>query len=147
MTVDYGTDLSCTLTTETLEFPDGSFRTQQTWDATGDDFPEISGRPLLIEALLRRLVTRRGTLLGAPDYGTDIRAWINKDVDRAGAARLGGLISAELAKDERVRSAAASATFANSKLTALITIVDGAGPFKLTVAIDDVSLKLLGVST
>lgn len=147
MTVDYGTDISCTLVTETLEFPDGTTRTQQTWDATGDDFPEISGRPLLIEALLRRLVTRRGSLLGSPDYGTDVRAWINKDVSKADAARLGGLISAELAKDERVRSAAATATFANSTLTVLITIVDGAGPFKLTVAVTDATLKLLGVSS
>lgn len=146
MTVDYGTDLSCTFVTETLEFPDGTFRTFQAWDAPGDDFPTVSGRPLLIEALLRRLITPRGALLGDPDYGTDVRAWINKAMNVAQIARLGGLISAELAKDERVKSAAASATFANSKLTVLITIVDGAGPFKLTVEVTDVTLKLLGVS-
>jgi hypothetical protein len=146
MTIDYGTDVSTTWITETLDFPDGTSRTQQAWDA-GEGFPEVTGRPLLIEALLRRLVTPRGALLGDRDYGTDVREWLNDDVDVAGAARLGAAIGAELAKDQRVRSASATASFIDNVLTAVITIVDADGPFKLTVAIDQVDLKLLGVTT
>lgn len=146
MTIDYGSDLSCTWAAETLDFPDGTTRTQQAWDATGDDFPEISGRSLLIEALLRRLVTPRGGLLGSPDYGTDVRDWVNDDNSVAGLARLGAAISAEIAKDERVRSATAVATFADSMLTAAITIVDGDGRFKLVISIGEVNLKILGVT-
>lgn len=146
MSIDYGTDISVTWRTETLEFPDGSVRTQQAWDAD-ENFSEVSGRDLLAEALLRRLVTTRGTLLGCPDYGTDVRDWINDDLDNARVAQLSAAISAELSKDERVRTATATSTFANDVLTSTITIVDAAGPFKLTVAIDQVSLKLLGVTS
>lgn len=146
MSIDYGTDISVTWRTETLEFPDGSVRTQQAWDAD-DGFPEVTGRPLLIEALLRRLVTVRGSLLGEPDYGTDVRDWVNDDVDAAGAARLGAAISAELSKDQRVKSASAVASFVDDILTATITVVDAAGPFKLTISIDEVSLKILGVTS
>lgn len=146
MTIDYGTDISTTFVTETIEFPDGSVRTQQTFDAA-DMFAEVSGRALLIEALIRRLVTRRGSLMGDPDYGTDVRAYVNKASTAAGAAALAAGISAELAKDERVKSASATSTFVNNTLTVAISLVDAAGPFKLTLAVSDVSLKLLGVTT
>lgn len=143
---DYGRDISVKLRTQTLPFPDGTVRTFQAWDATAD-FQEVTGRDLLIEALLRRLITPRGTLVGDPDYGTDVRQWINDDIDDAEAARIGAAIAAELGKDERVRSASATTTFVDNLLSVTISLVDGAGPFKLTLAITDVTLKLLGVTS
>jgi phage baseplate assembly protein W len=146
MTIDYGTDISCTLVTETLPFPDGTVRTQQVWDAP-DGFPEVSGRAGLVEALLRRLVTPRGQLLGEPDYGTDVRDWINDERSITEGSRLGAAVAAELAKDERVKSASATASFDGTTLTIVITLVDAQGPFKLTLAVDQVDVKVLGVTS
>jgi hypothetical protein len=142
-TVDYGTDISGTFRVSgQLPYPDGSVRSVYGYAPT-PDFAEVSGRDLLSEALVRRLVTARGTLLGDPDYGTDVRDWLNDDIDAASAARLGGVVVAELQKDERVISASCVATFANDVLTLAITVTDGAGPFPLTLQVTATAIKIV----
>ena len=60
MTVDLGTDIS---TPAALDI-DPSFAT-------------VSGATCLAQALARRLVTPRGTLLDDAGYGTDLRSYLN----------------------------------------------------------------------
>lgn len=140
---DYGLDLSCTFTTSSVIMPDASTRTFDGFDVT-EDFATVSGRTLLAEALVRRLVTPRGTLIDDADYGTDVRRWINDDVDdRIIAGTVAAEIDAELQKDERVRRSTTTASFTNGLLTTTTSIIDASGPFRLVLRISDVTIEVL----
>ena len=140
--VDYGTDLAWGLVTVTLPFPDGSTRMLQVNDVD-PNFAEVSGRACLAQALARRLITPRLGLIDDPDYGLDVRDWLNDDVTPAEIAKIGRLVEAELLKDERVVRAAASVTFVTGVLTITASITDGAGTFRLVLAVSELSAKLL----
>jgi phage baseplate assembly protein W len=142
---DYGTDLSLGFETVELEYPDGTFRTSQHVDFT-EDFAEVSGRTLLIQAICRRLITPRGALIDDIDYGSDVTRYCNDDIDPRDVGAIAAEIDAEIVKDERVKSSSTTATLDDEGM--LITesqIVDLAGPFKLTLSVTSVTVELLGV--
>jgi phage baseplate assembly protein W len=145
-TVDYGTDLAWGLQTVTLPFPDGSMRTVQVYDVD-PDWKEVTGREGLGQALARRLVTTHGSLIDDPDYGEDVRDYINDDVSASDLQQLARKVEAQFVKDERVQRAAVVATYAAGLLTLVCTIWDGAGPFKLTLQIADVGITKLEVTS
>src|SRR5947208_3071152 len=70
-------------------------------------WPLQSGGRNLAEAIARRLQTPRGGLFYAPDYGTDVRGWLNEAMTGDDVFRAQVAIEAECEKDERVRSASA----------------------------------------
>ncbi len=45
-------------------------------------FTLITGRRVIAEAILRRLLTPRGGLAYDPDFGLDVRGWLNEDCTR-----------------------------------------------------------------
>jgi phage baseplate assembly protein W len=142
-TVDYGTDLFCGYGTTTLDYPDATTRTSLIVDID-EGFTEVSGRTQLMQALVRRLITPRSTLPGDPNYGTDLRRWLNSDVDATTITnQIAAETDAELLQDERVKRSSTVATYDGTKLTTTITVTDAAGPFKLVLAITDVSIKVL----
>lgn len=63
-------------------------------------FSPIYGKTLLRELLARRLLTRRGALDYAPDYGIDIRDYIGSTQP---AAIVQSILTSELEKDPNVR--------------------------------------------
>lgn len=131
MTIDYGTDI-------------------HTPDAMDLDpaFSFVSGLPALGEALARRLVTARGSLDGDPNYGHDVRQYLNDDTPDTGA--IGAAVSDELAKDERVDAVTASVRFDSAAGVLFITATGFAstvGPFRLVIAIDAVTVALLDMET
>lgn len=154
-----GFGLSCTYCTAVLPFPDGTTRAVTciqpplglgTDPASGALLPSsISGRPLLREAVLRRLSTPRGTL---PDtkipttvgqYGIDILDYVNADMTPADIGRLSASVDAQARADERCRSSSTSAVLVgDSTLVTTISLVDGTGPFKLTLAINALTQNL-----
>jgi hypothetical protein len=71
-----------------------------------DDFAEVDEHSpeAIVEALVRRFVTPRGTMLDAPDYGLDIRAWCNRGATLTELRLLSSQMSAEARKDDRVDS-------------------------------------------
>lgn len=106
-------------------------------------FTFVDGAAALGEALGRRLVTPRGSLIDDPAYGYDVRAHLNDDDPNPGA--IVAEVEAELAKDERVRRARAAVTF-DAALGALVVVADvltAEGPFRLTLAVSAVSADLL----
>jgi phage baseplate assembly protein W len=143
--VDYGVDLAWGLQTVTLPFDDGSMRTVQVYDVD-PNWAEVSGRLGLGQALARRLVTTHGSLIDDPDYGLDVRDYINDDVSASDLFQLARKVEAELAKDERVSRSAVVATFTDGKMSLVCTIWDGGGPFKLTLDIADVGITKLEVT-
>lgn len=139
---NYGTDLWCGFGLTTVPYPDGSSRTFEGVDLAAD-MRETSGRELLIQALVRRLITPRRTLVDDPDYGTDLTRWLNDDIDTALVGQIADEAKNELAKDERVKSASATATYVDGLLTLEIRVVDAAGPFRLVLGISDVTVTVL----
>lgn len=127
---DYGTDIAMTADLRGLDPAFGS----------------VTGRRCLAEALVRRLQTPPGRLIDDPDYGYDLIGEINDDLGPADAGRIAVEVTNEVQKDERVVSASTTASFALGVLTVSIEITDGAGPFRLVLAVTAVSATVLQVT-
>jgi hypothetical protein len=147
---DFGTDFDLAPREITLPMPDGSTRTWTTFDFA-EDFGLVSGLTLVAQALVRRIVTPRGTLPDPlsptgfdPLYGTDVRRWLNEDVD---ATRIAGQIAAEIdtefQKDPRVKKSTTTTTFDGTTATSRTTVITADGPFALVLAISAVSVEVL----
>lgn len=81
----YGTDLSCTT-------------------ALDPGLAEVdpASPSAIVEALIRRFITPRGGLLDDPNYGYDVRAWLNRGATSSSLQSLAGAMQAEARKDDRV---------------------------------------------
>lgn len=106
----------------------------------------VTGAMLLGQAIVRRLMTPRGMLLGCPDYGTDLREYINEDVDELTLVRIRAEARAEIMKDERVTNV----TFLDSgydretkTLTLAMAVEANEGALTLKIAVSDVTVELL----
>lgn len=122
MATDYGTDIHCV-------------------DDVDRDLSLVSGPLGVAEAVARRLITPRGRLWYAPDYGTDIRAYLNSELRPFQIARD---VEAEALKDERVIAADAEvirSTADTLEIRLLLTLGDG--PFAFVLTITQVSASVL----
>jgi phage baseplate assembly protein W len=77
--------------------------------------PDLAFKPMtrlenLEEALLRRLTTPRGGLFYDPEYGLDVREYLNAALSDAEKFELETFIALECEKDERVNSAISTIT-------------------------------------
>jgi hypothetical protein len=113
------------------------------------------GRVLLAQACYRRVTTPRGTLRGGPEeqnYGIDISGIIGSGNPERVAVMLPSMIRGELLKDDRVADVAVSVGFSSDSAgRATFSIVidvqahDSAENFELTLSVDSVSAKLVGL--
>lgn len=114
----YGSDLYC----------DG--------DAT-DDFRELPGSdPLLVvQAILRRVTTPRGTLLDDSGYGEDVARMLHQGMTPADKKASADMLSAEVLEDDRVLSCTVELTAIPQGLNVRIRgeLADGKGPYSLTM--------------
>jgi hypothetical protein len=111
----------------------------------------VSGRTCLAEACARRIITPRLGLFYDRDYGYDTRQFLGAAVRPAAIQQK---IDAEIAKDERVFTSGVGVTFIDAaeadvdetpdSLEIEIRVTDYEGPFDFTVAIDDLTVELLG---
>lgn len=102
------------------------------------------GRRVLAEAVARRLTTQRGSLFYAPDYGLDIRDYLNEGFTPSALFQAQSAIEAEVEKDERVISA--TVTLSNPRPDTLrisIRIEAADGPFEMVLSIDQLTVQLL----
>ena len=92
------------------------------------------------EAAIRRLTTSRGQLLDDPDYGLNLRLFLNRPTAAQELAELRGRIKAEVGKDDRVEDVEPTVTMTalNALRVALmITPADPSlEPFSLIFAVD-----------
>lgn len=120
----YGRDLSCVDDiTETLEEVD----------------PDS---PLgVAQAIARRLTTTKGTLPDEPDYGLNLRDFLNAGVPASDLAGLAGRIKLEVLKDDRVEDATVTVSIPDARSLSVsiqLTLYDPAlQPFSLTLALTD----------
>lgn len=130
MATDYGTDVAT--------FPD--------LDLT---FSPMSGTRVMVESCARRLLTPRGSLLGSPDYGIDLRAALLDVMDKAAAEGVKTAIEQELLKDERIASVTADVQFdfATSTLTVKVAAtLSSASSFAFTLNVSNLDVTLLQTS-
>lgn len=128
--VGYGTDLSC-LT-----------------DVT-DDFAEVDpdSRQAVGQAIGRRLITKPGTVLDDPNYGIDVRTWLNRPVTAPILQTYRDLVMTEVGKDDRVASSTVVIGFSfntrEMRIAVRIVPKDPAlGVFTLTFAVTDQKLLI-----
>jgi hypothetical protein len=130
--MDYGIDLDC-----------GEEGLSPTFELT-------AGRVALAQAIAHRLQTPRGGLLDDPNFGIDVRSWLNDSGSPVRVFALRQALLAEVLKDERVQSAQARVTFAPSGQTLTlqlsITPVDSDTPFALTLEVTRLTVELLDVA-
>jgi hypothetical protein len=128
MAVDHGTDISCL----------------QDIDAR---FALASGRTNLAYAVVRRLETPLGNLPYDKSYGFNVRALIGavSSEEQRAAARAG--IEGQCLLEERILSASAELNLiaATSTLEIAITLEDADGPFRLVLAVTDLTVELLRI--
>jgi phage baseplate assembly protein W len=130
-TTDYGRDLAMT-------FGEGG---TLDLDPTG---ALVSGVRAVAESVARRLTTRRGSLLGAPDYGLDVRYFLGDSFDPAGVFALESAVVDECGKEERVRRATCAATLdAAGALSIEVDVESDVGPFSLVLSVGQVTLITL----
>lgn len=130
MATDFGTDIDCG--------PDGLSPT----------FDLVSGRQALVQAVLHRYQTQRGSLVDDRNYGLDVRAWVGKRADSVQRLAWQGQLEAEARKDERILGAQARLTFDTTTgfLRFTLAVETTEGPFTLTVAVTELTVDLLAVS-
>jgi len=96
------------------------------------------------EALARRLLTSRGGLFYDPTYGWDLRRYLNEVLDEATEYEMKILVEQELEKDPRVYRATVEGVAKDLRRIHLEVLVEtAAGPFRLTLAVSDVSVEVL----
>ncbi len=105
----------------------------------------VDGYRCLGEALARRSMTRRGSLIDDPRYGTDLRARRNDNLDARGLAEIAIATTNEWKQDERVIDARVTCTLAAGVLRIVGTVQAAAGPFRLVLSVDAVTVTLLTV--
>lgn len=113
------------------------------------------GKTLVAQACYRRLTTPRGTLRGGPDeqnYGIDLSAIVGASNPARVAAMLPSMIRGELLKDDRVADVDTAVTYATAtdgtatfEITISVATYDDGNDFELTLAVDGVTTKLVGL--
>lgn len=104
----------------------------------------VTGYRCLAEALARRLTTPAGRLLGAPDYGHDLRQYINSGFRNTSTIALA--IENECLKDERVAGVTATVTYevGTQTLTAQIEVtISDADSFEFTFILTSTTAQVL----
>lgn len=130
MTLTYGIDIDC-----------------------GEDLDpllrDVTGERLMAQAMLHRLETRPGMLLDDPTYGFGLKDQLSEETTATEFAMVCRRMEHELERDERVFSVKVSGT--QTETDGAITWefeIEGqglAGPFALTIGVNDVTVELLNV--
>lgn len=103
----------------------------------------VTGLPVLLEALARRLKTPRGGLFYDPGYGFDVRAFLNSRMLEENLYRLTTGVETECEKDPRVLRADVEVTIFDGNLIELEVRLDTeAGPWQGILRADSNDVQL-----
>lgn len=114
---------------------------------TCDEVDPMS-RVAVAQAAIRTLITPRGTLIDAPDYGFDVRKHCNRATTAAELRSVADQAAAAVRKDDRVDDATVTALYDDRErrltVSVRLTCVDPElGTFALTFAVDESGAALL----
>ncbi len=117
-----------------------------------DDLPLIGTTitdpvQLIGQRTVRRLTTPRGALAlinDDPNFGFDVRQYINAKLSPAQIATAEASITDEVTKDEEIQDAVVSFSLgAAGAISIDISMQTNAGPFSLTLNVNDLTTQLL----
>ena len=107
-----------------------------------------TGRQLLIQSLLCRQTTPRGSVIDCPNDCINLTDYVQAGMTPTAITQLYGTIQTELLKDQRVASAIVSGSY--SFQTAVLTINEAIqsayGPFSLVLGVSSVTVTLLNAN-
>lgn len=98
----------------------------------------VTGRQALAEAILRRLTTPLGGLIGAPSYGYDVATTIGSTVPVSVVEQR---VLEQVLYEEEVEDARCSVVVDGGSLTVAVSVVDADGPFELTLTADELTVS------
>lgn len=100
----------------------------------------VEGRQALAQAILGRLVTPRGGLPEDPSYGFDLRNVIGSVTP---VTLIEQRVIEQVLDEEEVEEASCTVIRSGDRITVVLRVVDGEGPFALTVVADALTVDLL----
>lgn len=126
---------------------------QRSWGSDVLVFPGLdptltlvdSGR-VVAEALARRLSTPRGSMPFHPDYGLDLRAYLNEAMTDAKLYQLRAGVELECEQDERVLTADVKATFVQSTFSLRVQVnatLNTGNELRFVLNVSQVTVELL----
>ena len=107
-----------------------------------------TGRALLVQSLLCRQTTPRGSVIDCPNDCLDIRSYVQAGMTPAQIMQRGGTIGSELRKDQRVLTAIVTGTYSFQTATLTLTeaIQSSYGPFTMVLGVSSVTVQLLNAN-
>lgn len=101
------------------------------------DMQVATGRSVLVQSLIRRQFTPRGTVITSPNDCIDIRQFISQGMTAEQLHILSATIQNELLKDQRVLAVKVQVSMNQSTSVCTITenVQSSAGPFTLTISL------------
>ena len=110
------------------------------------DCAEVSGTTGWLQSLARRL---QGQLFYDPNYGYDLVDLLDDEVNVQDLSAVGADIDSEFLKDERTLSSSTTVikTVSNGAVSLKTTsrVFSAAGPFTLTLSVDNVTVQILSI--
>lgn len=110
------------------------------------DCAEVSGITGWLQSLARRL---QGQLFYDPNYGYDLVDLLDDEVNVQDLSAVGADIDSEFLKDERTLSSSTTVikTVSNGAVSLKTTsrVFSAAGPFTLTLSVDNVTVQILSI--
>jgi phage baseplate assembly protein W len=99
--------------------------------------------------LIRRLSTPRGALFYDPNYGDDIRLFLNKPITPSTIKQIEYVVKTQCEQDPRVDNADVSVTYNQSLLALVVTIsiTTFLGPFTLVISVSSLTIDMLTISS
>lgn len=98
----------------------------------------------LAEALARRLMTPPGALWYDPEYGTDLRVYLQEALTEEVQYEIERVAAIEAEKDPRVESASAAVTAVGTGEYRLsLSVTTAEGPYRLVLRVGGVSVEVL----
>lgn len=107
---------------------------------------EVTGPELVAQAICHRLYCDQASMLSAPDAQTiNLTNYLSRGIDAAQELKIRAAVTGAVLADERVLSASTVVEFngATETLTVTVSGVGALGPFRLTLAVDAVSVRVL----
>lgn len=98
----------------------------------------VTGRTALAQAVLRRLTTPRGGLIGSPTYGYDVAALIGSTVPPSIVEQR---VLEQCLLEEEIVDARCTVTLVAGVLTVTLALQDGDGPFALVLSASELTTE------
>lgn len=128
----------------------GRFGTEPDFGTDLGSYPSIDFRPRnsrrnVADALYRRFTTPRAKLKAHPDYGFDLRAFLNETITDDVLVDIKTACEREAEKDERVLSIDVAITFSPTTqiLSIKMEILTAEGPFSMVLTVSSLSIEML----